>query len=287
MVLWPILEWRLLSTLGPWAKSLSCHLIRRVRLDTLCGSCHMLTYSDGPDVFWNQLKTVPQKKHPFAPPRSSWSCRSNSWCGEVRRFLHWQRQGRPVRCWNRVCWMRGQMLWVGLCDRMWMLLWMLWWMLCMLLWMLWWMLWMLRWMLWMLLWMLWWMLWMLWWMLWMLLWMLRWMLWMLWWMLWMLRVCLWELMRDVVKVHVVTYMAGTQDAVAFVGAFGDVVAAPGYAIGCGCICGCCGCIGAGIEWGGTPFWALDHQETSIFCVFFLTSFSHLCPDQHLRSRQFS
>ena len=36
---------------------------------------------------------------------------------------------------------------------------------------------------------------------------------------------------DVVKVHVVTYMAGTQDAVAFVGAFGDVVAAPGYAIG--------------------------------------------------------
>ena len=36
---------------------------------------------------------------------------------------------------------------------------------------------------------------------------------------------------DVVKVHVVTYMAGTQDAVAFVGAFGDVVAAPGYVLG--------------------------------------------------------
>jgi len=36
---------------------------------------------------------------------------------------------------------------------------------------------------------------------------------------------------DVVKVHVVTYIAGTQDAVAFVVAFGDVVAAPGYVLG--------------------------------------------------------
>ena len=90
---------------------------------------------------------------------------------------------------------------------------------------------------------------------------------------------------DVVKVHVVTYMAGTQDAVAFVVAFGDVVAAPGYVLGVDASVDAADALAQAsneVAHHSEP-WTIKKLQ---LCIFF-TSFSHLCPDQHLPSRQCS
>ena len=92
---------------------------------------------------------------------------------------------------------------------------------------------------------------------------------------------------DVVKVHVVTYMAGTQDAVAFVVAFGDVVAAPGYVLGVDASVDAADALAQAsneVAHHSEP-WTIKKLQLCVF--FFLTSFSHLCPDKHLQSRQFS
>ena len=92
---------------------------------------------------------------------------------------------------------------------------------------------------------------------------------------------------DVVKVHVVTYMAGTQDAVAFVVAFGDVVAAPGYVLGVDASVDAADALAQAsneVAQHSEP-WTIKKLQLCVF--FFLTSFSHLCPDKHLPSRQFS